>query len=205
MAIAVETTRDIPDLALRSLAADWNYARWSKLPADGNRYEVIRGVLYMTTAPSFFHHWITQQLVWYVGFPAYRSGQMIFAFAPVGLLMPECDPVQPDFVLIRADRVSIIHDRRINGVLDLIVEILSPSNASLDTDTKLSAYADAGLPEYVIVNPRARTLSHYRLEAPGSYAAPVVYDEQASVTFDCLPTITLDVAVLFAGSPDTTL
>ncbi|MEN9934268.1 MAG: hypothetical protein RLZZ387_847 [Chloroflexota bacterium] len=47
-----------PELVVRSLDASWNYERWSRLPDDGNRYEVIDGVLYMTTAPSFFHQWI---------------------------------------------------------------------------------------------------------------------------------------------------
>jgi hypothetical protein len=40
----------LPELALRSHDATWNYARWEQLPDDGNRYEVINGVLYITTA-----------------------------------------------------------------------------------------------------------------------------------------------------------
>ena len=34
----------------------WTYVDWETLPDDGNRYEIIDGVLYMTTAPSSFHH-----------------------------------------------------------------------------------------------------------------------------------------------------
>ena len=44
---------ELPDLVLRSPEATWNFARWETLPADGNRYEVIDGVLYMTTAPKY--------------------------------------------------------------------------------------------------------------------------------------------------------
>jgi hypothetical protein len=44
-----------PELSLRSHDASWNRARWERLPADGNRYEVIDGILYLTTTPSFFH------------------------------------------------------------------------------------------------------------------------------------------------------
>ena len=33
----------------------WTNADWEALPSDGNRYEIIDGVLYMTTAPSNFH------------------------------------------------------------------------------------------------------------------------------------------------------
>ena len=52
----------LPELALRSPEADWDRARWETLPDDGNRYEVIDGVLYMTTAPSSFHQWIIRQI-----------------------------------------------------------------------------------------------------------------------------------------------
>jgi hypothetical protein len=40
-----------PDLLLRSADATWNRARWEELGEDGNRYEVIDGVLYMSTTP----------------------------------------------------------------------------------------------------------------------------------------------------------
>jgi hypothetical protein len=53
---------ELPDLVLRSPHADWNLARWETLPADGNRYEVIDGVLYVTTAPSSFHQFVTKQI-----------------------------------------------------------------------------------------------------------------------------------------------
>src|SRR5262245_26364987 len=92
-----------PKLVVRSLDATWNYARWEQLPDDGNRYEVIDGVLYMTTVPSFFHQWIIQQFARYVGMPAADAGLAFFAFAPIGVLMPGCDPVQPDFVLVRKE------------------------------------------------------------------------------------------------------
>lgn len=195
----------IPKLVLRSPEATWNYARWERLPDDGNRYEVIDGVLYMTTAPSFLHQWIIQQLIRYLGIPATDAGLAFFTFAPIGLLMPGCDPVQPDFVVVRKQNAAIIRNGRIRGVPDLIVEVLSPGNAAHDEEVKLRAYARACVPEYAMVDPRTRTLRRYRLEAPGRYAAPAVAEEADSVTFDCLPTIPLTVGALFAGAPDTTL
>ncbi len=44
------------ELFLRSLHADWGEERWAALAHDtGLRYEVIDGVLYMSTAPSPEH------------------------------------------------------------------------------------------------------------------------------------------------------
>ena len=183
----------------------WTYADWEGLADDGNRYEVIDGVLYMTTAPRSFHQWIIKQLVRYIAIPAEDQG-LAFGFpAPVGVIMPGCDPVQPDFVVVPASRKSIFRERRIMGVPDLIVEILSPSNKAYDQEVRLDAYARAGVPEYTIIDPSARTLSHYRLEVTDRYAAPHVYGEAEVASFDCLPTIFVPVGGLFAGAPDTTL
>lgn len=53
---------ELPELVLRSPGATWDLALWETLPNDGNRYEVIDGVLYMTTAPSTYHQYITKQI-----------------------------------------------------------------------------------------------------------------------------------------------
>lgn len=100
---------------------------------------------------------------------------------------------------------GILVDGRTRGVPDLIVEILSPNNAVYDRQVKLVAYAMAGVPEYAIVDPRTRTLEHYRLYSPGRYNGPTLIGETGSVCFDCLPSITVQVGSLFAGAPDTSL
>jgi Uma2 family endonuclease len=193
----------------------WTYADWEGLPGDGNRYEIIAGVLYMTTAPSSFHQWIIKQLVRYLAIPAEDQG-LAFGFpARVGVIMPGCDPVQPDFVVVLTSRRSIFREGRIMGVPDLIVEILSPPpqaevkasfiNKAYDQEVKLDAYARAGVPEYAIVDPSTRTLSHYRREAAGRFAPPRVYGETEVASFACLPTISVPVGGLFAGAPDTTV
>ena len=145
------------DLLLQSRDASWCYERWERLPDDGNRYEVIDGVLYMTTAPGFGHQRAIVRLVRYVGLPLEERGVALVTFAPIGVIMPGADPVQPDFLLIRRERASIVaEDGRIRGVPDLIAEVLSPSNPEMDTVIKRAAYARAGVPEYWIVRPGQR-------------------------------------------------
>jgi hypothetical protein len=108
-------------------------------------------------------------------------------------------------VVVLQANAAMIHDRRIHGVPDLIVEVLSAGNRHYDEQIKLHAYATAGLLEYAIVDPSARTLKHYRLQQMGQYAAPHIASETQTVAFDCLPDIVLPVGELFTGSPDTTL
>src|SRR3954454_17086465 len=154
-------TTMLPELALRSPEADWDRARWETLPADGNRYEVIDGVLYMTTAPSTFHQWITKQIARVLLAQIDDTGVGETFWAPIGLIMPGCDPVQPDLVVVRAADLHILQDRRIRGVPALIVEILSPSNAEQDLEVKRRVYARAEVPEYWIVRPAERDLLCY--------------------------------------------
>lgn len=183
----------------------WTLADWEALPDHTNRYEIIDGVLYMTTAPSSFHQWIVASLWQYLGTPA-KAQELAYVFAaPIGVIMPGCDPVQPDFVVVSKARAAIFQDRRIRGMPDLLVEILSPGNTPYDLDIKLRAYERAGVPEYAIIAPRERTLSHYRLDAMGRFAAPRVFGGEDVVHFDCLPAISLRIGDLFAGAPDTTL
>ena len=125
--------------------------------------------------------------------------------APIGLLMPGCDPVQPDYVVILKSNAAIIADRRLRGVPNIIIEVQSPSNSAYDERVKLVAYALAGVPEYAIIDPQARTLSHYRLDTLGRYQYPQVFAEGQTMLFDCLPTLPLAIADLFAGAPDTTI
>ncbi len=144
---------------LRSPDASWCFDKWERLPEDGNRYEVIDGVLYMSTAPGFEHQLIIANLHEHIGLALKRDGVAISAFAPVGVIMPGADPVQPDFLVIRNERIGIVStDGRIHGVPDLIAEVLSPNNPELDTVTKRAAYARAGVPEYWILRPATRDI-----------------------------------------------
>ncbi len=185
----------------------WTHDDWETLldHGQGIRYEIIDGALYMTTAPSSFHQWIIRHLDRHLGIPAEDQGLAFSFSAPVGVIMQGCDPVQPDFVVVLAPNSAIIRNRRIMGAPDLLIEVLSPSNAPYDRRVKLLAYATAGVPEYAIVDPAARELVHYRRNARGRYDAPRTYTAADTVTFDCLPGIAVTVGDLFAGAPDTTL
>ena len=183
----------------------WTYADWETLPDDGNRYEVIEGTLYMTTAPSNFHQWIIKRLERYVGIPAEDQGLAYSFPAPIGLMMPGCDPVQPDYVVVLMQNAGIILDGKIRGTPDLIIEVQSPGNASYDEKVKLPAYALAGVPEYAIVKPQSRMLDLYELDARRRYKYPRTFGEAERVAFACLPAISFTLGDLFAGAPDTTL
>ena len=187
------------ELQLRSTDASWCYEKWERLPDDGNRYEVIDGVLYMSTAPSYRHQRSTMRLDRHVGYPLENEGVAIALTSPIGLIMLGADPVQPDFMLIRTERRDIIaDDGRIRGVPDLIAEVLSPSHPELDTTVKRAAYARAGVPEYWILRPETRDVLVY--SEPDGALADFTRLQRFSVDSELVsPTlpIRVSVAVLF--------
>jgi Uma2 family endonuclease len=154
--------------------------------------------------PTVFHQWIVRRLERLIGIPAEDQGLAICFPAPIGVLMPGAEPVQPDYVVVLQNNVGIIRGGRIRGVPDLIVEVLSPDSVAYDQGVKLEAYERAGAPEYAVIDPAAWTLSHYRL-SEGEYDKPQVFTENDTITFAALPSITVLIAQLFAGAPDTTL
>ncbi len=196
----------VPELALRSHDATWDRARWETLPDDGNRYEVIGGVLYMSTAPSFFHQWIIRQIFLTLYTHIDTAGVGLTIWSPLGVFMPGCDPVQPDLLVIRHEDTGMIRDRRVEGVPALLVEILSPSNPDTDTDVKRKAYAHAGVPEYWIVRPASRDALVYT--EPDATLDDFVRSQRvgpdAELVSPTLP-IRAAVAAFVAGAPDTTL
>lgn len=195
-----------PELAMRSHHAEWNRERWEQLPDDGKRYEVIDGVLYMTTAPSPFHQWIIRQLQRALFTQIDDTGVGITLASPIGLFMPGCDPVQPDILVIRTADVSIVKNGRISGIPALLIEVLSPSNFSVDLRTKRQAYARAGVPEYWIIRPAERDalVCSQPDAALGDYAQTDHALPDGDLVSPTLP-FRAAVASFFAGAPDTTL
>lgn len=205
MAVAtIPTVEEI--ITSRSIGNNWTAARWEELPHDADiRYEVIEGVLYMSASPSLLHQRVLGLLYTALFQRLDVPGAAYVFFAPTGVFMPGCDPVQPDLVVTRREGVNIGTDTRYHGIPALLVEILSPSNDEYDLVVKREAYARAGVPEYWIVRPRERDVLMYADPdtATGQYGrtAPVPPDgELAALT---LP-FRAPLAAFFADAPDAT-
>ena len=195
------------ETALRSFDDGWNRARWEQLPHhDGNRYEVIDGVLYMSTSPSLFHQWIVLSIVYLLKTQLQDRGMGYVFTGPVGVFMPGCDPVQPDILVVTRDDAAILHDAHVNGIPALIIEVLSPSHPELDMRIKRAAYALAGLPEYWIVRPATRDVlvCSQPNASLGDFGQTQLVPADGELSSPTLP-FNAQVADFFAGAPDTTL
>lgn len=145
----------------------WTYEDYLRLPDDGRRYEVIRGFLHVSPAPSWHHQYTVGQLVYFfIAFVRERKLGVVLG-APFDIRLPErvADPVQPDILFIRREHQLKSDASRFDGVPDLAVEVLSPGTRQYDRNIKLSAYRDAGIPETWLVDPAARTVEVFVLDA----------------------------------------
>ena len=143
----------------------WTYDDWARLPDDGTRYEVIDGELYMTPPPSVSHQFTIANLLDAMS-TFVRTRQLGFVLPlPIGVRLPNQPvPLEPDIIFVSAARKAIIGKEYIEGVPDLIVEILSPGNWMYDRHDKFRLYQTSGVPEYWIVDYRAKTVEVFVLE-----------------------------------------
>ena len=135
-----------------------------KLPEE-IRAELIDGQFYYMAAPSRMHQKILMELSGTIR-DYIRSGKGSCEVYPapfaVKLFQEKSTIVEPDIsVICDAEKLT---DQGCTGAPDWIVEIVSPSTSSHDYIRKLNLYADAGVREYWIINPRNETILVYFFE-----------------------------------------
>jgi Uma2 family endonuclease len=183
----------------------WTYEDYLRLPDDGRRYEVIRGFLYVSPAPTLPHQYSVTQLGYFLTDFVKQSRLGIVLVAPFDIRLPEriADPVQPDVLFIRRENQPKMDALRFDGIPDLAVEVLSPGNWRYDRNTKLSAYRDAGIPETWLVDPAARTVEVFVLDAAQpKYVLRERRSEGETVGSTVLPGLQIEVAELFYSPID---
>lgn len=157
-----------PSTPARPPRAKLGYQEYCCFPDDGRRHEIIDGDHYMTPAPSTTHQTVSKRLQYQLYTQVELAGLGLVFNAPVDVQLTEYDIVQPDLVVVLKDRTRMITHTKINGVPDLIVEILSPSTAANDTALKKQLYERTGVTEYWIADPDNQRLEQYRL-VDGAY------------------------------------
>lgn len=139
------------------------YREYRDFPDDGKRHEIIDGDHYVSPSPSNPHQsasrWIQMQLFRQIE----EVGTGYVIDAPMDVELTDYDIVQPDIIVVAQSRRLVIKPVRVIGTPDLVIEILSPSNANHDRVMKLGLYERVAIPEYWIVDPEAQRVDRYTL------------------------------------------
>ncbi len=174
----------------------WTYNHYAALD-DGQRYEIVDGVLFMTPSPSPWHQAIATLFATYLTIHVQFTGLGRVYAAPLDVELSPVDVFQPDvLVVLNAGREKIT-ESHIIGAPDLVVEVASPSTEKQDRFKKLRAYARAGVREYWLANPTTRKVEVLMLEG-GAYQSMGFFQGEDRLPSRVVPHFPVQVKQLFS-------
>ena len=132
---------------------------------DGERAELIDGKIYYMAPPNREHQRILLSLSRIIAdYIDSNNGDCEINIAPFAVFLNDdnVNYVEPDISVV-CDQTKL-DDKGCHGAPDWIIEIVSPSNKSMDYLKKLFKYQTAGVREYWIVDPTSMRSMVYRFE-----------------------------------------
>ena len=189
-------TRDDCTLAdLSALQGYWTQAQYLRLTNEGNRLiEFTDGCIEFLPMPTQRHQAISRFLFRALDSFVRDIGGEAF-YAPLRLRIRDGKFREPDLLLVRdADDPRCRDDYWLGA--DLVVEVVSPDNPDRDLVDKRRDYAEAGIPEYWIVNPLDKTVTVLSL-ADGTYREHGVFGPGAHASSALLSGFSVNVQESF--------
>ncbi|MBA4180364.1 MAG: hypothetical protein C0506_07240 [Anaerolinea sp.] len=162
---------DDPSYVARGPMSFEEYLQWEY---EGGLTEWVDGEVFVYMTASNRHQKILDFLYRLIGNWAELTGAGEVRSAPYPMqARAGGSGREPDIVFVRREHLDRFGDQHLIGPPDLAVEIVSPDSVARDRVTKLREYAQAGIPEYWIVDARAgqNRADFHTLSADGSYVA----------------------------------
>jgi Uma2 family endonuclease len=147
-------------MRMATVTKRWTLEEVHSLPEDGNKYELVRGELFATPAPTDSHETIAARLTDLL-VPYVKEHALGLLYHPRAVMRFDGSEVEPDLMVRQPQSgAGATWDSAPTPIL--VVEILSPSTRRRDQVQKRSLYMDAGVAEYWLVDPERRTMSTVR-------------------------------------------
>ena len=153
-----------------------------RLP-EGERFELIDGVLYDMGAPTLTHQDIVGNIYFELKMHIRNNkGPCKVYVSPVDVHVNPFDNktmVQPDVMVIcKKEKIEI---KTIEGAPDLVVEVVSPSSRKRDGIIKYQKYRDTCVREYWIVDPMKGFTTVHHFSDGKETGSPEVYPFSESI------------------------
>ena len=176
-------------MAVALAVRKWTLAELHRLPEDGNKYELIRGELFATPAPTDEHETILAKLTRILD-PYVAENGLGYVYHPRAVLQFKGSETEPDLMVRRP------HPLRKGRwgtapIPILVVEVHSPYTWRRDQRQKREYYLDAGVAEYWMIDAEEQTVTVIRQGeadlvvsdrltwSPQGASAPLTIDIQA--------------------------
>ncbi|EHQ25338.1 Uma2 family endonuclease [Mucilaginibacter paludis] len=131
---------------------------------EGSPFQLIHYDLIISPSPGLLHQRILVRLANIIAFFSAIENSGEWFYAPTDVRFDDGNIYQPDILFISEERRAEIIKDRIEGAPDLVIEILSPSNAYYDLRQKKDIYEKYGVKEYIIFDPMQENADVYVLE-----------------------------------------
>ena len=127
-------------------------------------YEIIEGVKFMSPAANLGHNGIIGRLYLLIGNYC-EDNDCGYVFSDnIDLHLPDGNYFKPDFTVVKKENEKILDWKgNINGVPDMVVEVLSKSTKNRDLTIKKDIYERNGVGVYWIVDPWIKGVTVYNL------------------------------------------
>lgn len=161
--------------------------------------ELIDGFVISYPSPEPLHQHIIVELIVLLA-PFIKEAELgELAVSPNDVHFDEYTVLQPDLFFVAKDSptCAVIEDRW-RGAPNLCIEILSPSTAKRDRETKRHLYAGFGVAEYWIIDPLHQTIEVFNL-AEAVYQLSGVYGAEDNLKSTVLTGLDLALSDLFTA------
>lgn len=141
----------------------WSEEDYFALPDSMQIIELSDGEIVMPAPPVPLHQQIVMRLGFALNDFARKSDLGSVYLAPVSVRLWKGKIREPDFLFIRKEHANRVHETRIEGAPDWVAEVISPGTRKTDEGQKILDYAQAGIPEYWLIDPKKETIRVYHL------------------------------------------
>jgi Uma2 family endonuclease len=159
--------------------------------------EFTDGRIEVLKMPTLEHQQIVFFLVTMLRSFAAAGNLGLAIMAPLRVKLRDGKFREPDVMFMLQRNIARAGNEFWDGA-DLVMEVVSEDNPRRDLEIKRGDYAEAGIPEYWIVDPRNTTITVLRLEGK-QYVTHGEAGGTGSLKSSLLPGLTVDAASVFAA------
>ena len=157
---------------------DWTYNEYITLPDDGQRYEIVDGVLLLTPSSTGPHQDTIGEVFFHLQshIKLARLGSVIQA--PFVVELSAKDVFQPDIFVVMNAHLDRIQEGKLIGAPDLVVEVSTSGTIAFDRLSRYDTYEYSVVLEYWILNLVRRTVEVFVLEGDEYHSLGIFHGEQ---------------------------
>lgn len=176
--------------------ARYTWRDFLALPDDDKR-ELLDGRFLEMDVPDEIHEYIVATLVRHLGTWAMARRIGIVFASGYKVKIRDDRGFMPDVQYFRRGGRPLGFEGLDAGAPDLAIEVISPASIRYDRREKLQGYAEIGVPEYWVIDPKRQTLERHLLETRGTFRPAETLTGDVRFEPDTFPGLVLDLAELW--------